>query len=154
MLSYLTVNYKQKQKKKDVNILSFHQIVGKHLLMEYDRDIFSLLLENANKFPEIVQIIREKLFNVVSPNNTELVYKSKGKPKWLLIIAKKNLKQRLYFLFLGNRLWGTELDFGIHLKTQTKRFGTEKITEFLIKQIDSMIKTPQKWQSIEVYLKI
>ena len=141
------------QKKKELNVISLQQIVGKHILLPLKEPIKKTLLQKAKDRPKKYHIIEEKIFNVLSPNRTNITLSGSGGSPWILLIGSKSLRKKLQVLLIGNRIWGVELDAGMKMKCVVVKSGEERLIKFLIKQIKSMLDTPDSWEIIEVYLR-
>lgn len=153
-LSYLTVSYRKKQKKRELNIISLQQIVGKHIPIDCKGDIRDKILSVARDNTDKYQVKGEKIFNVLSPNRTNITYSGQGKSPWTLLIGSKGVRRQLHLLLIGNRIWGIELDSGMRMKREANKLGREKLIKFLVKQLDSMIENPEEWENISVYARL
>ncbi|MBD3354033.1 MAG: hypothetical protein GF364_21300 [Candidatus Lokiarchaeota archaeon] len=152
-MSYLTISYNRKKKKKELNVMSLQQIVGKHISIKLDKPIKNAFIDRAKKNVENYNIIEEKIFNVMSPNRTDITFSGSGKSPWTLVVGSKGVRKKLFLLFIGNKIWGLELDSGISLKREANKLGQDRLIKFLKKQVFSMLDTPEKWESIDVYLR-
>jgi hypothetical protein len=156
-VSYLTINYHKSQKKKELNVISLQQIVGEHIIIdsnESNESIRARLLRAARQRPDKYQINKEQVFCVLSPNKTNITFSGEGKSPWILLIGNKGVQNRLHLLFINNRIWGLELDVGMRMKRESVKLGQERLISFLKNQVESMIKSPDSWDSIEIYLRL
>lgn len=153
-MSYLTVSYRKRQKKRELNIISLQQIVGKHIPIDCKGDIREKILSIAKNNPEKFNVKGEKIFNVLSPNRTNITYSGQGKSPWTLLIGSKGVRRQIHLLLIGNRIWGIELDSGMRMKREANKLGREKLIKFLLKQLDSMLEHPDDWESISVYARL
>lgn len=152
-MSYLTINYHQSEKKKELNVISLQQVVGEHIIIDSEESIRSRILKTARQKPNKYHINKEPVFCVLSPNRTNITFSGEGKSPWMLLIGNKGYQNKLYLLFINNRIWGVELDAGIRMQRECIRLGQDRLINFLKNQVESMIKNPESWESIEIYLR-
>jgi hypothetical protein len=154
-MSYLTINYHQSQKKKELNVISLQQIVGEHIIIDdSDESIRARLLRAARQRPDKYQINKEPVFCVLSPNKTNITFSGEGKSPWILLIGNKGVQNKLHLLFINNRIWGVELDAGMRMQRESVKLGQERLISFLKNKVESMINNPESWDSIEIYLRL
>lgn len=152
-MSYLTVSVPQRQKKKELNVISLQQVVGQHILLSFKGNIEESMIQNQQERPDKYKIIKEKVFLVLGPNRNDITLSGNGKSPWILLVGYKGIRKQLYLLLIGNRIWGIEMDQGMKMKKEASRLGSERLISFLRNQVESMINTPDNWESIEVYLR-
>ncbi|MHA1819104.1 MAG: hypothetical protein ACTSU2_01120 [Promethearchaeota archaeon] len=150
-MSFITISLPKRNFKKELNIISLQQVVGRHVVfekLEYIRDKFKQM---QKEYPEKYQLFNEKIFKVLSPNKSDITYTRTGKSFWTLIIGRKGFKKNIPLLLIGNRIWGIELDLGMKIKYQAEKLGNKRLSEFLKKELYSMLNFPEKWDLVEMY---
>lgn len=150
----LAISYDEEplHRNKEIQVISLEQIVGQHLKFDelLGQDIrkrfTDLELSDPTKYH-----LHKNVFTVKSPNNSDITRSANGKSPWFLVRGLKTGHQQINMLFLGPNLWGLEIAAGYHLKKSTEKFGKEKITQFLSKQVESILHNPDDWQQIQGY---
>ncbi|MCP4761221.1 MAG: hypothetical protein GY870_05535 [archaeon] len=152
-MSYLTIQRKEGERKKELSIISLQQVVGKHISLSMKGTIKNTMLNKAEEYPDKYKIITKDTVHILSPNKQDITYSGNGKSPWTLLVGYKGFRKKIHFLLIGQRIWGVELDQGLRMKREATRLGYDRLINFLTGQIDSMINTPEKWQNIEIYIR-
>ncbi len=152
----LDVSYESNDlhRSKEIQILSCEQICGKHIRLDFEgMGLKEKINEIAQKYPDKCKILNdENAIHIFTGKSREITKNSMGSSKWCFILGVKSSTKKITLLCLRNMLWGIEMSSGLRMKKSTEKYGNEKISEFLLKKVNSIFENPEKWQEIQIYL--
>ena len=153
-MSFLEIAYeKDAEFTKEIRIISLEQVCGAHI--KFNNDIREELKQCTLEHPEKYSIKYEKQkFRVIGPNSADITHPTYGKASpWFLIKALKDPRKTVYFLMLGQMLWGIESASGLRMKKTVEKYGQEKVSTFFEDQINSLLQPDASWKKIEVHFR-
>lgn len=153
-MSFLEVIYQSEElhRKKEIRILSFEQICGKHIrLVDHDTNFLQKVKILKEENPNKCQILAGKNILIKGPNSNDITINQSGKSPWYLIRAIKNSRKQLNLLILNQVIWGIEISSGLRMKKSVETHGKDKIAEFIFNRVNSIFLDPEQWEKIVIY---
>ena len=146
----LCINFLEEKHPKEIQIISLEQIITHHLHITElgNEDFHKVFLRRQNTEPEKYRL-NKNVFVVKSPNNSDITRAANGRSNWFLVRGIKSLHKQVSFLFLGPKLWGVEYALGLQMKRSTERGGKQKVVDYLLKQVHSLLEEPENWFQIQ-----
>ncbi|MHA1727795.1 MAG: hypothetical protein ACTSWY_03580 [Promethearchaeota archaeon] len=154
-LHYLTVIKKDGDRKKELNVLSLQQVVGKHISLSLKKGALkNIFIQKAEERPDKFKVVREKIFHVLDTNKRDITFSGNGRCPWAFLVGNKGLRKKIQLLLIGPRIWGIEMDMGMKMRSNVDKLGNERLINFLKNQVSSMINSPDKWESVEFFFRL